>query len=127
MDYIILIIVGVVGFILGKYFGKQRGVGFASKSENEMKDMRVESREALSERTENRKNRILEFIKREMLHQEQLKGCDLGVIVVGATCNEIEALLGVSEGTAHKYLNELEDEGKIEQIGGGSKVTYILK
>lgn len=125
MNYLILIIVGIVGFVIGR-----RGFGgqvFAPKSSDEMKDMREEAHEALSERTENRKDRILKFIKREMLHQEQLKGCNLGTTVKGVTCNEIEGLLGVSDGTARKYLNELEDEGKVKQIGiSGKDVSYIL-
>jgi len=38
--------------------------------------------------------------------------------------NEIETLLGVSDATAERYLNELEKEGKLEQIG---KIGYQVK
>jgi len=43
------------------------------------------------------------------------------------TNNDVEKLLGVSDATATNYLQELEDEGKIKQIGKtGSGVYYIL-
>lgn len=44
------------------------------------------------------------------------------------TNNDVEKLLGVSDATATNYLQELEDEGKIEQIGRtGRSVFYRLK
>jgi len=43
------------------------------------------------------------------------------------TNNDVEKLLGVSDATATNYLQELEDENKIEQVGKtGSGVYYIL-
>jgi len=46
----------------------------------------------------------------------------------GITSDEVEKLLDVSDQTARKYLNELEDENKIEQVGDrGRGVYYILK
>jgi len=45
-----------------------------------------------------------------------------------ATNNDIENLLKVSDSTATRYLDELEEEGKIEQIGEkGRFVKYRLK
>ncbi len=42
--------------------------------------------------------------------------------------SEIRKELGVSSRTAVRYLDELEEEGKIEQVGKtGSAVTYRLK
>lgn len=42
--------------------------------------------------------------------------------------NEIEALLGVSDATAERYLNELEKEGRFVQIGKiGYQVKYRVK
>lgn len=39
--------------------------------------------------------------------------------------DEIQNLLGVSDATAERYLNELEKEGKLEQIGEiGYQVKY---
>lgn len=44
------------------------------------------------------------------------------------TNNDIEKLLNVSDATATRYLNELEKEGRIEQIGKtGRAVYYQLK
>ena len=42
--------------------------------------------------------------------------------------NDIEKLLGVSDATATRYLDELEKEDKVEQIGKtGHSVYYVLK
>ena len=42
--------------------------------------------------------------------------------------NDIEKLLGVSDATATRYLDELEKENKVEQVGvTGSAVYYVLK
>jgi len=42
--------------------------------------------------------------------------------------NDIEKLLGVSDATATRYLNALEQDGKIEQIGKtGRGVGYRFK
>jgi len=44
------------------------------------------------------------------------------------TNNDIEKLLGVSDATATRYLDELEKEGKVRQIGTtGHAVFYTLK
>ena len=42
--------------------------------------------------------------------------------------NDIEKILGVSDSTATRYLDELEKENKVEQIGKtGRFVYYVLK
>ena len=42
--------------------------------------------------------------------------------------SEIRAILGVASRTAVRYLDELEHEGKVEQVGKiGHSVTYRLK
>ncbi len=44
------------------------------------------------------------------------------------TNNEVEALLGVGDTTAYKYLQELEEAGTIQQHGEtGKYVYYTLK
>ncbi|MFC1802324.1 FaeA/PapI family transcriptional regulator [Patescibacteria group bacterium] len=104
------------------------GNGFLGKSAEELEDMREESREALRERTEKRKEKILEFMKMDAGYEKRLAGCELECEDRGVTCNDIEEFLDVSEKTARKYLNELEDEGKIEQVGvSGRGVYYVLK
>ena len=142
MTSITFFIVGIVlGFCVGGRFlgsGESEGT-FSSKSKGELEEMREESREALSERTERRKEKILELMRNEQRKNleltqkiegnDELKICDPIVDrSPGITCDEVESLLGVSGGTARKYLNELEDENKIEQVGErGRGVYYILK
>lgn len=44
------------------------------------------------------------------------------------TNNEVEKELGVSNATAERYLNELEKEGKLQQIGEtGQSVIYKIR
>ncbi len=65
-----------------------------------------------SKEKEENKEKILEFLNRN----ERV------------TNNDIERLLGVSDATATRYLNELEDEGKVRQVGTtGHAVFYTLK
>lgn len=43
------------------------------------------------------------------------------------TNDEVQTLLGVSDATAERYLNELESQGKLRQIGADRKDTYYEK
>lgn len=64
------------------------------------------------EEKESRKSRILKLLQK----QETI------------TNNDVEKMLSVSDATATNYLQELEDENKIEQIGErGRFVSYRLK
>jgi Fic family protein len=148
MNYLTYILIGVVGFALGRQ-SKQSLLPtspdepyFAKATKDKMAEIRSEAREALAERTEGRKEKILEFMRREKEHREELKECNLetGSNQLKAdgqrpnpaeqskvTCADIEQLLGVSDSTASKYLNALEDEGKIKQVGtSGRGVYYTL-
>jgi len=42
------------------------------------------------------------------------------------TNNDVEKLLGVSDATATNYLQELENEGKIKQVGKTGKGVYYI-
>ncbi|HJN63035.1 MAG TPA: DUF977 family protein [Candidatus Paceibacterota bacterium] len=65
-----------------------------------------------SKEKEENKEKIVEFLNRNKR----------------ATNNDIEKLLGVSDATATRYLNELENEGKVQQNGTtGRFVFYTLK
>ena len=98
MNYIILIIVAVVGIALGAYFTSRKSVGGLISEQ--------------AKRKEENKERILEF-----LHEN-------GKVVN----NDIEKLLGVSDATATRYLDELEKEQKVIQIGTtGHAVYYVLR
>ncbi|MFC1802099.1 hypothetical protein ACFLY7_01530 [Patescibacteria group bacterium] len=124
MNYLILIIIALISFALGRKSVKT----FVPKSVDELKNMRVGAKEALSERTEKRKERILGLMNSEAVHQKELNTCDLVDRSPGITCSDVEKLLDVSDQTACKYLNELEKEEKIEQIGdSGKNVYYVLK
>lgn len=43
------------------------------------------------------------------------------------TNNDVERVAGVSDSTATRYLQQLEDEGKIKQVGKTGKHTYYEK
>jgi len=43
------------------------------------------------------------------------------------TNNDIEKLLGVSDATAERYLNELEKDGTIKQVGKTGKSVFYSK
>jgi len=96
MNYLILIIVAVMGIIIGSYFGSQKKQSLIFGQ---------------MERKRENKEKILEFL------QENEK----------ITNNDVEKLVNVSDSTAERYLNELEKEGKIKQIGAiGQGVFYRL-
>ena len=132
MGSILFFGIGIVfGFYLkGKFFGGAGNVAGLKtlKTEEELDEMRAESQEALKERTEERKKKILEMMAREEEHQKALLGCDLEVVTKGIESSDVEELLGVAGKTARKYLNELEKENKIRQVGErGRGVYYVLR
>ena len=124
----------IAGIALGFYIkgktakpARHNGGTFAPKSEDELDEMREEAHEALSERTEQRKQKILNLMNTEAIHQEELKRCNVEDIKKGITSANVGKLLDVSSQTARKYLNELESENKIKQIGErGRDVYYTL-
>ena len=124
-NFIIFVIVGLVGFIIGRLSVK---TFLFSKSLGYLDNIRGKAHQALSERTEERKQRILEFMKDEEARQKKLEDCSVEDKKKGVNNNDIEKLLDVSDGTANKYLNKLEKEEKIEQVGvSGRGVYYVLK
>ncbi|MDP3965700.1 MAG: DUF977 family protein [bacterium] len=104
MNYFVLIIVGVAGVALGMYLARRNTGGFISES--------LGARDGQSEKKAENKQKILEFIRTN-----------------GKTRNnDVEKLVGVSNATAERYLNELEKEGAITQHGTiGQNVFYTLK
>jgi Fic family protein len=117
----------IAGVALGFFVKDKTQKSFAPRQAEEMDEMRKEAHEALAERTEKRKEKILEFMNSEAVHQKELKACDIqgeSSERAKVTCSDIERLLEVSGGTARKYLNELEDESKIKQIGERGKDVY---
>jgi len=102
MNYIILIIAGVCGMVVGSYLGKRQRV----KKAMSVKDIQAK------EKAETRR-KILAFFCSSLNYE--------------ATNNDIEKLLGVSDATATRYLDELEKEGLIEQVGKTGTGVYYKK
>lgn len=98
MNYLILIVVAIVGIALGMYIARRKAnTGFIA--------------EQTAKKTEN-KQKILAFVQ----EHEQIKNDD------------VENLAGVSNATAERYLSELEKEGKLTQHGTiGQSVFYTAK
>ena len=98
-------IIFILGFVLGAvvvYFGMRRRTvsGIASYVQDQQSEK------------QGRKEKILAMIRE--------KG--------STTNNDVETALGVSDASASNYLQELEREGKIEQIGErGRFVAYRIK
>jgi len=130
MNYLVLIIVAVVGFVIGRKtskFGSEAVKSFSRRQPEELKEIQRESRKALTKRTEDRKEKILSLMTIGATHGEDLKACGVEDIKKGITSKNVKKFLDVSGVTARKYLNELEKEDKIKQIGrAGRNVYYTL-
>lgn len=98
MNYTLLITVALIGIALGMYIARRKANTGFIAKQMEQK-------------TEN-KQKILEFIQANGKIQN----------------NDVEKLVGVSNATAERYLNELEKEGKLTQHGTiGQSVFYTQK
>lgn len=67
------------------------------------------------------------LIEKQWKEKDENKGKILELIdsEYSVTNNRVEQLLGISDATATRYLQELEEEGKIRQVGRtGHAVTY---
>ena len=97
-QYLIYIIIGVVGVYIGYRLavGRNRKKGFISRQ---------------IEEKEKNKKKTLELFK----DKKEVKN------------NDVEKLLNVSDATATNYLSELEKEGKIIQIGERGRGVYYKK
>ncbi|OGG62554.1 hypothetical protein A3I46_03400 [Candidatus Kaiserbacteria bacterium RIFCSPLOWO2_02_FULL_54_13] len=95
MNYFILIIVAVAGIALGMYIARRNANAGFIAKQMEQK-------------TEN-KQKIFAFVQEHGKIQN----------------NDVEKLVGVSNATAERYLDELEKEGKLTQHGTiGQGVFY---
>ncbi len=114
MNYIILIIAGIAGVILGSYFGRR--LASAPPSHRATAKRRREKKEGSKAREDTEKKREnLEKVRRMFNGQGRLANDD------------VEKLLGVSDATATRYLDELEREGLIRQVGTTGKHVYYEK
>ncbi len=125
MNPYILIIVLVIGVVIGFIFTRR---GIKNKNSEQLLGLEGKAKEALADRTAERKEKILEFMKKEAEHLGELQLCGVDTNRKEFDREDVEKLLDVSDNTALKYLNELEAEGKIVQVGeAGPKVYYHLK
>ncbi|HDH31415.1 MAG TPA: ArsR family transcriptional regulator [Candidatus Wolfebacteria bacterium] len=106
MKYLILIIAGILGIWVGRKLAMCRTM---NKGSTVGKGNLMELNEAKKIAKEKNKEKILELLK----EKDQI------------TNNDIESALGVSDATATRYFEELEQEGKIIQKGEGRGVYYI--
>ena len=94
----------------------------------ELTELQGQAQQAVRERTQRRKAKVVEFMKKEAVHQHALQMCGIETSREEFTRSDVEKLLDVSPGTARKYLNELEAEGRVTQVGEtGPNVYYVLK
>ena len=100
MNYFILILVGLGGVWLGRKLALR-------KTESRFQVVNQERQE----QKEEAKKKILEFIRQNGR----------------AKNDDIERMLGVSDATATRYLEELVTEGKIVQKGETSQIFYEIK
>lgn len=123
MNPLLIIIALVVGFVLGRV-SKKKSTPFDSPEK--VAQLQKSAKQALNERTEDRKEKILQMMAENKEHHAELKACNLEIERKGINREDVEELLSVSKHTALNYLDELEDEGKIRQIGKGRGVYYTL-
>lgn len=110
MNIFILIIVAVAGIALGYYFARATFLKKLNRQARQGGDLIAEQGR---KKVENKKKILLAL--RDTRENK-------------ITNNDIEKLLGVSDATATRYLDELEKEGKILQIGAtGRAVHYVLR
>jgi len=127
METIFYILFFIAGISFGIWIKRKKKISFQEMNPKKLEEVREKSKEALSERTDERKEKILEFMKAQLEHQKELEDCKPGISKQGISRKDIENLLDVSTQTALKYLNLLEEENKIKQIGqSGKDVHYTL-
>ncbi len=114
-------------FILGAVVG---GVAVWVWMKNEKAKLGAENRVGGSARQSFSASGISGVNTRRQNEKEQNKEKILGMFAAKKeiTNDDVENSLGVSDATATNYLNELEQEGKIEQVGQtGRGVFYRAK
>jgi len=102
MEYLILIIIGIVGIWIGYKLAikvKERKGGFGAHNV------------ARREQVEEAKRRIMGLFEAK----EQI------------TNDNVEELLKISNTTTFRYLEELEREGKIKQVGNPGRSVFYKK
>jgi len=81
---------------------------------------------APDQKSQNKVDSMIEEQEHEKLERKQ-RIVEFLVDKDNITNDDVQKLLGVSDATAERYLNELEKEGKLKQMGGEQKDTYYSK
>lgn len=113
-NFILGLVVGIIIGGVGIYFLFPRKVAKPldqTRGKENAKENQVDLPEYLEKKAEN-----LEKLKK------YIAGTDEHI-----TNNSVEKLLGVSDATATRYLDDLEKEGLIKQQGETGKYTYYQK
>ena len=105
MNYLILIITGIAGIGLGSYLAKRLASAKATAEQRQ---------EAEKEDVKGKKENLEKM--REFFNKQGR-----------VANNDVEKLLGVSDATATRYLDELEKEGFVRQVGKTGKHVYYEK
>ncbi|MCX6717909.1 MAG: helix-turn-helix domain-containing protein [Candidatus Taylorbacteria bacterium] len=105
INIIILIIAGIIAVALGYWLGKRKFLN----------ETRVKQKSLIEKQAEEKK-----------LNLEAI----LGLMESGnqpLTNNYVEQMLGISDATAERYLQELENEGLVRQVGNTGKDVFYEK
>ena len=98
-QFIIFLIIGLAGILVGYYLAVKKKTGRTNK---------------YMERLHNEKEKNLATLRTKFKNDKDRK----------ITNDEVEKLLGVSDATATRYLETLEQEGAIEQVGKEGRYVY---
>jgi predicted HTH transcriptional regulator len=108
MNPLAILVALAFGFFLGRSFGKKKDDTPTFSDPDFAEEAAEKGRHTIEARTEKRKSRILA--------QAQSKG--------QITNDDVEELFCISDATARNYLNELEVEGKLTQVGDTGRGVY---
>ena len=107
MNYTTIIIIAFVGIGLGYWLARRKRAGEVGEVELNLPAGKAGQREVKEEN----KQKVLEYLQTN----DKM------------TNNDVERMLGVSDATATRYMDDLEKEGKVEQVGTtGNAVHYKL-
>jgi len=107
LEIVLLVIIFGLGFWIYKLYQEKKEVG-QDKSSGNAQDKLAEFNQKREAEMTKKKQEILNFL----VGKEKVKNDD------------IQKLLAVSDATVTRYMDELEKEGKVSQIGKGSNAYY---
>ncbi len=107
----ILIIIFVVGVAFGIWFARRKGRGPFDYAHGKSGSDLI-SRQ-MKEKADNLEKILAAFDKSPSSQ--------------GMTNDDIQKLIGVSDATVTRYMDELEKEGKVRQVGATGKYVYYTK